>query len=90
MMQILATFAAFSMISTILLTLLPEGSIKRTAGMAIGLLTLLCWAEGVAGLLHLDWPDTIVGTPLVSTSVSLDDALQEATAFLARPQEATP
>ena len=43
MMELLTTFAAFSMAGTVLLSLLPEGGIKRTAGLAVGLLTLMCW-----------------------------------------------
>ena len=55
MLKLLTTFAALSMAGTVMLTLLPEGGMKRTAGMAIGLLTLLCWTEGVASLFKLDW-----------------------------------
>ena len=40
-MHLLATFAAFSMAGTVLLSLLPEGGIKRTAAMAVGLLESL-------------------------------------------------
>ena len=56
MMQTIATFAALSMAGTIVLSLLPEGGIKRTAAMAVGLVTLMCWAEGIAGLFGLENP----------------------------------
>ena len=47
MMDLLKQFAALSLICSLLLTLLPEGTIRRTAAMAVGLLLLLCWSEGL-------------------------------------------
>lgn len=51
MMELLKRFAALALVSGVLLTLLPEGSLRRTASMTIGLLMLLCWAEGISSLL---------------------------------------
>ncbi len=53
MFDLLRTFAAFSMAGAAMLSLLPQGSTRRTAAMAVGLLTLLVWLEGVLGL--FDW-----------------------------------
>ena len=90
MMQILTTFAALSLAGTVLLSLLPEGGLKRTAGMAVGLLTLMCWAEGVASLLGLELPDVTAGSILVPTAITVEDATQEASATLAARWEEAP
>ena len=71
MIQTITAFAALSMAGTILLSLIPEGGIRRTAAMTIGLLTLVCWAEGIAGLLGLDIDVHLPPTPLVNTAISL-------------------
>lgn len=55
MLKSLYAFAALSMAGTILLALLPRGSLRRTASMVVGLLALLCWAESFLGLLK--WAD---------------------------------
>lgn len=89
-MHLLTTFAAFSMAGTVLLSLLPEGGIKRTAGMAIGLLTLSCWVHGIAALLNLSLPEVESGSALVPTAVSLSSAVQEASTSLAAQWEDSP
>ncbi len=90
MIQLLATFSAFSLAGTVALSLLPEGSLKRTAGMAIGLLTLLCWAEGVASLFKAAWATELPSTVLVPTAVSVDTASAAAEASLAAAWEVAP
>lgn len=87
MMHLLTTFAALSMAGTVLLSLLPEGGMKRTASLAVGLLTLLCWAEGVAGLLEIDLAAELPATALTATALTLEDASADAVAAL---QEASP
>ncbi len=87
MMQLLTTFAALSMAGTVLLSLLPEGGIKRTAGLAVGLLTILCWAEGIARLLEIDLAADFPASALSSTAVTLDTAAANALVAL---QEASP
>ena len=87
MMPLLTTFAALSMAGTVLLSLLPEGGMKRTASLAVGLLTLLCWAEGVAGLLEIDLAAELPSTALTATALTLEDASADAVAAL---QEASP
>lgn len=87
MMQFLTTFVALSMVTSVLLTLLPEGGIKRTAGMAMGLLTLLCWAESIATLLNIDWNADFPTSVLSSTAITLETA---ATGALTALQEVLP
>lgn len=87
MMHLLTTFAALSMAGTVLLSLLPEGGMKRTAGLAVGLLTILCWAEGIAQLLEIDLEADFPSSVLTSTAVTLEEASTEAVAAL---QEAAP
>lgn len=90
MMQTLATFAALSMAGTVILSLLPEGGLKRTAGMAVGLLTLMCWAEGIASLLGIDLNADVPSTALVPTAVTVTDVSAEAAASLFSPREDAP
>lgn len=82
MMQLLTTFAALAMAGTVILSLLPEGGIKRTAGMAVGMLTLMCWADGIAALLGIDLSAKMPATALVPTAVSVQAAEAEASATL--------
>lgn len=90
MMQMLATFAALSMAGTVLLSLLPEGGIKRTAGMAVGLLTLMCWADGLAALLSIDLSAAALTTVLAPTAVTVEAAAQEASTALSAQWEDAP
>lgn len=52
MLSLLNQFAALSLAAGMLMTLIPEGSMRKTAGMAVGLMMLLCWSEGVSVLLR--------------------------------------
>lgn len=90
MLQMLSTFAALSMCGTAVLSLLPEGGIKRTAGLAVGLLTLLCWAEGIAGLLGMEWSVDLPVTVFSPTEVSIQSAMADASGQLAAQWEDTP
>lgn len=88
MMPLLIAFSALSMAGTVVLSLLKDGGMKRTAALAIGLLTLMCWAEGIAALLgielELDAPDTL----LTPTAYSVRDAeIQAASTLSARLEE---
>ena len=87
MMHTLATFAALSMAGTVILSLLPEGGLKRTAGMAIGLLTLMCWAEGVGALLGIDLAPDKPDTALAPTAYAMETAAAQALSAL---EEASP
>lgn len=84
MMRLLTTFAALAMAGTVILSLLPEGGIKRTAGMAIGLLTLMCWAEGIASLLGLELAAKTPATALAPTAFSVQTAETESAAALTK------
>lgn len=90
MMQLLTTFAALAMAGTVILSLLPEGGIKRTAGMAVGMLTLMCWADGIAALLGIDLSAKTPATALVPTAVSVQVAEAEASATLSALWEDKP
>ena len=60
---------------------------KRTAGMAIGILILLCWAEGIGALLNIKLTADFPASVLTSTTISLQDASSNALAAL---QEVSP
>lgn len=54
-MEWLHPFIALTLCCGVVLTLLPEGSLRRTAALVLGLVMTLCWADGIASLLH--WPE---------------------------------
>ena len=90
MPQLLGRFAALSMVGTVLLSLLPAGGMKRTAAFAVGIFTLMCWAESIAALLgiQLDFPQP--NTVLASTPVSIDQAAGAAIDMLQARWEGAP
>ena len=90
MMQLLSGFAALSMAGTVMLSLLPEGSLKRTAGMVIGLLTIMCWAESISACLGLELPALGTGQALLPTSIHIENAMEEACTILAAQWEVSP
>lgn len=90
MMRMLVTFAALSMAGTVVLSLLPESGLKRTAGMAVGLLSLMCWAEGIAGLLGFELSVTMPASLLAPTAVSIEEAESVATSTLSSLWEVAP
>lgn len=53
MMELLETFSALALVSGLMSALLPEGSLRRTAAMAAGLLMLLIWSDGLGALMQL-------------------------------------
>lgn len=73
MMRLLGGFAALSLISGALTALLPEGSLRRTAAMAIGLMMLIYWASGLEEMAR-SLPEALLLQPeaaLSSTGLSL-------------------
>ena len=90
MLDTLATFAALSMAGTVILSLLPDGGLKRSAGLAIGLLMILCWAEGISGMLDIPFTAKAPAEILIPTSVNIEGAATEATMMLAHQWEALP
>lgn len=79
MLHMLQSFATLSLLSGIMLTLLPEGSLRRTASMAVGLLMLTLWADGLTSL-FTGWfaESPLPQTALTSTGTSLADAAEAA------------
>lgn len=90
MLRALTSFAALSMAGTVILSLLPEGGTRRTASLVISLMTLLCWAEGIAGLIGLPFPDFADTNALMPTSFSMEHAADETTAKLSERWNASP
>ena len=89
MLNLLTTFAALSLAGTVVLSLLPEGGLKRTAGMAVGLLTMLCWMEGITALFGIEWSIETPSTILAPTTVSVETASVAAASCLSRVWEVT-
>lgn len=54
-MTLIFSFAGLCMCSAALAALLPEGSLRRAAMLAMGLLLMSMWAEGLSGMLQLPW-----------------------------------
>ena len=90
MTPFLGRFAALSMVGTVLLSLLPDGGMKRTAAFAVGLLTLLCWADGIASLLGTELDVHLPESVLSSTAVSVEEAASTAAENLHARWEAAP
>ena len=76
-MELLKRFAILTLAAGMILSLLPEGSVRRTASMAAGLMMLLFWAEGISALLEsallFSVPDAPL-TPLTSTGSDVTQA----------------
>ena len=85
MMEMLSGFAALCLLSGALTELLPDGSIRRTAKMCIGMLMLLYWTQGLPALLER-LPASLSTPPsaLSSTGISVSD-LERALAEGAAP-----
>lgn len=76
-MEWLHPFIALALCCSMVTTLLPEGSLKRTAALVIGLMLTLCWAECLTGLFR--WPETTAVTAglLSPTDYRWEDALAQ-------------
>lgn len=90
MLKALASFAALSMAGTVVLSLLPDGGLRRTASMVIGLLMLMCWAEDIFALFGHELPAGGTGSVLTSTAVTLNDVQDGTLAALSARWEASP
>lgn len=68
-MELLYAFAGLSLACGAALTLLPEGGLRKTCSLALGLMMTLMWVSGLGGYLRLpektDAPDSV----LTETSV---------------------
>ena len=72
-MEWLHPFAALSLCCGVAAALLPEGSLRKTASLVLGLLLTLCWVAGlcrVSGLAGLPAPASM----LAETGFRVDDA----------------
>ena len=82
-MALLKTFATMALIAGALLMLLPEGSLRKTAALVMGLMLTLCWAEGLMALFQLPEGGAYSGTALTSTGTTVqaiaDDLAPEVT-----------
>lgn len=86
MIELLRTFSALALISGAVLTLLPEGSMRKTAAMALGLMITLCWAQGLFALLDLPDISPSMLSALSPTELSLADAEALAQVSLLPPE----
>lgn len=93
MLELLKQFAVMTVAAGMMLSLLPEGGVRRTASMAAGLMMLLFWAEGVGKLLESAGSLLIPGTPetpLASTGSGVEQAAASAAQTLHSLWEGTP
>ena len=78
-MALLRTFAALALISGALLVLLPEGSLRRTAALVMGLLLTLCWVEGLMTMLALPSEGNLPDSALAPTGMTVRELVPEVT-----------
>ncbi|MBQ8554889.1 MAG: hypothetical protein IJ438_03345 [Clostridia bacterium] len=90
MMSLLHQFAALSLISGVMMTLLPDGSLRRTARMVVGLLMLLSWADGLADLMQIPVTAALPSTVLSPAGASVEEAQSAAAAALQAQWEVVP
>lgn len=93
MMNLLQRFAVMTLLSGTVLSLLPEGSIRRTASMAAGLLMLLFWADGLGEVLRMTeaiLPPAAPNSIFSPTGAALDAASQSAADALTGIWEGAP
>lgn len=90
MMSLLHSFASLTLVSVLVLTLLPEGTLRRTASMAVGLLMLLLWAEGLPALFSLPDAAPSPASILAPTGADLEAQESSARAALHTLWEGTP
>ncbi len=89
-MQLLHTFAALTLAAGAVMSLLPEGSIRRSAGMVVGLMMLMCWAEGIAALLDLSFGAASPSTVLTGSGADVTALSADACLALEQGLEVTP
>lgn len=81
MLELLKQFAVMTIAAGMMLSLIPEGGVRRTASMAAGLMMLLFWAQGIEKLLEAAGSLLLPGapeTPLTSTGSDVTQAAASA------------
>lgn len=78
-MALLKTFVTLALISGTLLVLLPEGALRRTAALVMGLLLTLCWAEGLMTFLTWSSEGDLPESALSPTGVTVQELMPEVT-----------
>lgn len=73
-MDWLHPFVALTLCCGLVLTLLPEGSLRRTAALVIGLMMTLCWADSILALLHLPPLPDLPASVLTETGYDVQQA----------------
>lgn len=69
-MDWLHPFIALTLCCGLVLTLLPEGGLRRTCALVLGLIMTLCWADSLLELLSLPALPETPATILVETGYS--------------------
>lgn len=64
-MELIREYAGLSMVCGAAMLLLPPGGLRRTAALAMGLVLMLFWLQGLTGLLHLPAAPEVPATLLV-------------------------
>ena len=81
--SLLKAFATLALISSALLVLLPEGTLRRTAALVMGFLLTLCWSQGLIALLQSSpsgqAPDTALSPTGVTVQAIADQLMPEVT-----------
>ena len=88
MLMLLHHFSTLTLMLGVLSWLLPEGSLRRTAMIAAGLMAALCFWESTQGLLQLPQSPSAPASILTETSARAGD-LSAAMAVYARQAEAS-
>ncbi len=91
MLTLIHRFAALVLVCGVLMAVLPEGSVRRTAAMVMGLIVALCWLEGLSALLQWPAPAEAPATVLSAAPVDPGDLSAAETVYarqLQRVEEA--
>lgn len=73
LIEAIHTFAALALACGVVGTLLPEGALKKTAALVMGLLLTLCWADTLSSWLNWPLPSTQPETVLSSAQADVND-----------------
>ncbi len=88
MLTLIHRFAALVLVCGVLMAVLPEGSVRRTAAMVMGLIVALCWLEGLSALLQWPAPAEAPATVLSAAPVDPGDLSAAETVYARQLQRA--